>query len=145
MSITTERIFTIFDSEGLRSTRPRRLIAEHLAALAASGAVFTLEDFWHDLQQLDPHVGRATVYRAVELLTEHGVLDRVEFPDGTHRYRVCGNSHHHHLTCTRCHQVVEVVACLSGEQLAAIASQNDFALEGHSLELFGRCANCREE
>lgn len=145
MPITAESIFTIFNEEGLRSTRPRRLIAEHLAALAASGAVFTLEDLWHDLQQLDPQVGRATVYRAVELLTEHGVLDRVEFPDGSHRYRVCGTSHHHHLTCTRCHQVVEVATCLPVEQFAAIASQNNFALEGHSLELFGRCARCREE
>jgi Fur family ferric uptake transcriptional regulator len=145
MPITTTNILTIFDEAGLRSTRPRRLIAEHLAALAASGAVFTLEDLWHDLQQLDPQVGRATVYRAVELLTEHGVLDRVEFSDGSHRYRVCGTSHHHHLTCTRCHQVVEVATCLPVEQLTAIAAQNNFALEGHSLELFGRCARCREE
>jgi Fur family ferric uptake transcriptional regulator len=144
MVITTDTILTVFDEAGLRSTRPRRMIAERLAALAASGAVFTVDDLWHALQEIDPHVGRATLYRAVEMLVARCLLDRVKLPDGTHRYRVCGTSHHHHLTCTQCHQVVEVLACLPGDQLAAIATQTDFAIEGHSLELFGRCARCRE-
>ncbi len=145
MSITADTILTVFDAVGLRNTRPRRLIAKRLAALAASGGVFTMDDLWHELQQADPHVGRATVYRAMETLAARGLLDRVEFADGTHRYRVCGASHHHHLTCTQCHRVVEVPICLPVDQFASIASQMDFAIEGHSLELFGRCARCQKE
>jgi Fur family ferric uptake transcriptional regulator len=40
---------------------------------------------------------------------------------------------------------VEIDACLAPELLAAIERNTNFALEGHSVELFGRCAACRAE
>jgi len=43
----------------------------------------------------------------------------------------------------QCHRVVEVEACIGAEVLLAIESSTDFTLEGHSLELFGRCRDCR--
>ena len=141
--MTEEAILALFDKPGMRSTRPRRIIAQRLAALAAGGEDFATEDLWRALQADDPRIGRATVYRAVEILLREGVLDRVPFADGTHRYRLCGTNHHHHVTCVRCQRVVEVDACLPAEALAAIESSTDFAIEGHALELFGRCAPCR--
>jgi len=140
---TAESILEILGGLGLRNTRPRRLIAEQLAARAASGSDFAIEDLWKALQIVDPHIGRATVYRAVDLLQREGVLDRVPFADGSHRYRLCGVSHHHHLTCNRCQRVVEVDACLPPDLLAAVASTTDFSIEGHALELFGYCGDCR--
>lgn len=140
---TVERILQLFDTMGLRSTRQRRLIADRLAALAASGADFTAQDLWRELQEIDPHLGRATVYRAVDVLLNEGFLDRIPFADGSHRYRTCGGAHHHHVTCVQCQRVVEVNACLPPELLATISAKTDFAIEGHSLELFGRCAACR--
>ena len=137
-------VLTVFERLGMRSTHPRRLIARRLAALAASGQDFATEDLWRALQADDANIGRATVYRAVELLVREGVLDRVPFADGTHRYRVCGATHHHHVTCVRCQRVVEVEACLPAEVLAAIERSTDFAIEGHALELFGRCSLCRD-
>lgn len=149
MTITAESILETFETVGLRNTRPRRLIAHRLAELAARGADFATDDLWQDLLQLDPQLGRATVYRAVEVLVERGVLDRVSFADGTHRYRVCGPGghyhHHHHVTCSGCHRVVEIDACLAPELLAAIERSTNFALEGHSVELFGRCPTCRAQ
>jgi Fe2+ or Zn2+ uptake regulation protein len=144
-SALTDAILAVFERQGLRNTRPRRLIAEQLAALAASRSDFTAQDLWRELQALDPHLGRATVYRAVDVLLGQGLLDRVSFADGTHRYRLCGVTHHHHLTCTQCQRVVEISACLPPELLAAISATTDFAIEGHSVELFGRCSACRED
>jgi Fur family transcriptional regulator, ferric uptake regulator len=143
VALTRETILTAFEQLGLRHTRPRRLLAERLAALGASATDFSTDDLWHDLKARDPRLGRATVYRTVEVLREVGLVDRVEFADGTHRYRLCGGSHHHHVTCTRCHRVMEVEACLPGEVFAAIALKTNFALEGHALDLFGCCADCR--
>ncbi len=140
----TARILSIFNAKGLRSTRQRRLIAERLATLATHAADFTTQDLWREVQSFDPHLGRATVYRSVDVLLDEGVLDRVSFPDGTHRYRVCaGSRHHHHVTCVQCQRVVEVEACLPAELIAAISSDTSFAIEGHSLERFGRCAACQ--
>jgi Fe2+ or Zn2+ uptake regulation protein len=140
--LSAEAILTRFDVLGLRATRPRRLIAEHLSALAVNETDFATEDLWRDLQADDPGIGRATVYRAVELLYREGLLDRVPFADGSHRYRLCGAAHHHHITCVKCQRVVEVDACLPPELLSSIASSTDFVIEGHALELFGRCPDC---
>jgi Fe2+ or Zn2+ uptake regulation protein len=144
MSVTTREILAAFERKGLRNTRPRRAIAARLAQLSQQGSDFATEDLWRALQVEDRRLGRATVFRAVDTLLDEGLLDRVEFADGARRYRVCGGSaHHHHLTCTQCHRVVEVEICLPPETLSAVASSAEFALEGHSIELFGRCQACR--
>ncbi|HJT59794.1 MAG TPA: transcriptional repressor [Ktedonobacteraceae bacterium] len=139
-----DQIRAAFDEVGQRSTRPRQLIAEQLKELAASGTDFTTDELWQQLREVEPHLGRATVYRSVEMLFNAGLLDRIEFADGTRHYRVCGSNHHHHLTCTDCHRVVEVNICLPREQLTALEDQTGFAIEGHSLSIFGRCAECRK-
>lgn len=140
----TEKIYAVFDQECQRNTRPRRLIAERLVELAKSGGDFSVDDLWQDLRQQEPRLGRATVYRSVEMLVNAGLLDRIEFADGTHRYRVCGgDEHHHHLTCTICHCVVDVDVCIPPEQFAQLSALTNFSIEGHSITLFGRCSSCR--
>ncbi len=138
-----QRIYAAFDELSQRNTRPRRLIAERLVELANNGADFTTDDLWQELRQAEPRIGRATVFRSVEKLVDMGILDRVEFADGSHHYRVCGGTHHHHLTCTQCHRVVDIDLCLPPEQLAAVSNQTNFEIEGHTLTLFGRCEDCR--
>jgi len=138
------KIRAAFEEVSQRHTRPRRLIADRLVELAVSGENFTIDELWLEMRELDPHLGRATVYRSVEKLVTMGLLDRVDFADGTHLYRVCGeNHHHHHLTCTQCHLVVEIDVCLPVDQLKAIGNKTNFEIEGHSLTLFGRCKSCR--
>ncbi|MGB8213846.1 MAG: transcriptional repressor [Anaerolineales bacterium] len=142
-AIVAEKIRAAFEEKGRRKTQPRDRIAARLAELAASGQDFSVEELWHDLQQFDPNLGRATVFRAVEMLVNMGLLNRIEFADGSHTYRACGDEHHHHLTCRKCHRVVDVDVCIPQDQLAKIGQQTGFAIEGHSLVLFGVCEDCR--
>src|ERR1051326_4460555 len=72
-----EKIYAAFDELSQRNTRPRRLIAETLIEYANTGTHFTTEDFWQQLRQLDPRIGRATVFRSIEKLVEMRLLDRV--------------------------------------------------------------------
>ena len=143
--VFAEKIYAAFDELSQRNTRPRKLIAQRLIDLESRGADFTVEDLWQELRQEEPRIGRATVYRAVEKLASRGLLSRIEFADGSHHYRVCdGNEHHHHLTCTQCHRVVDIDLCLPAAQFANIGKQEDFVIEGHVLTLFGRCKDCRQ-
>jgi len=144
LATLTEKIRAAFEEKGRRKTQPRQRIADRLAELAASGQDFSVEDLWHDLQQFDPPLGRATVFRAVEMLVNLELLNRIEFSDGSHTYRACGDNHHHHLTCTKCHRIVDVDVCVSETEMADIGQKNDFEIAGHSLVLFGLCADCRE-
>lgn len=138
-----DQFLEAFTAAGMHQTRPRRLIAERLARHATEGDDFTVDELWRDLQQGDPRLGRATVYRLVETMAGLGLLDRVTFADGSHRFRACGEQHHHHLTCVRCRQVVEVKLCLPDDQFTALAQQTGFSIEGHALEVFGRCPTCQ--
>jgi Fe2+ or Zn2+ uptake regulation protein len=141
--VLADKIRAAFNEVSQRQTRPRRLIADRLAELAVSGSDFTIDDLWQEMREAEPRLGRATVYRSVEKLVRMGLLDRIEFADGSHHYRVCGDNHHHHLTCTQCHCVVEVDVCLPMDQFKDISKKTKFDIEGHSLTLFGRCESCR--
>jgi Fe2+ or Zn2+ uptake regulation protein len=143
--ITEHAILSAFDTAGFRTTRPRRLIAQRLAARAASGSDFATDELWQELQREDPQLGRATLFRAVDVLVELGVLDRIELADGTRRYRVCDRGHHHHLICTECGRIEEVDLCVPEAEMASAASRAGFEVERHALEIYGRCADCRRD
>jgi Fur family ferric uptake transcriptional regulator len=140
----SEKIHGALVEPGRRQTRAKTRISARLTELASSGEVFTVEALWHDLQRLDPHLGRATVFRAVETLVGLGLLNRIDFSDGSHSYRACGDQHHH-LICKKCHRVVDIDVCLPEEQLIEIGAKNNFKIEGHSLAFFGTCADCQGE
>src|SRR5262245_28105384 len=81
------------EDEGLRLTGRRDLVVRTIADKPGS---FTPEAL---VDELRPYgIGRATVYRALEVLERIGVLTRVHL--GSHAFTVCDESHHHHLLCT---------------------------------------------
>ena len=141
-TITADEIIAVFASAGLRNTRPRQVIAQQLAEHAASGTDFATDDLWQQLQG-NSGVGRATLFRAVDLLVDLGVLDRIEVADGARRYRVCAAGHHHHLICTQCRRIEEIDVSRAEGELAHAVAKTGFELEWHALEFYGRCANCR--
>jgi Fur family ferric uptake transcriptional regulator len=145
MPITAEIILEAFRQKGLRITGPRRTLASLL--IETSGSEFTIERLWDMVLARDPDIGRATVFRAVEILQELHLLDRVEFADGSHRFRFCRDAggHHHHVTCSICGKVSEIDTCLSTGEIERIERLAGFEIDGHRLEFFGRCARCRAE
>lgn len=141
-----EKIRAAFDEMPVRQTRPRRIIVEHLMQLARNQTDFTVDDFWQELREADPRIGRATLYRSIDILVQKGILERIDFIDGTHRYHLrCREDDHHHLTCTSCHRVVAIEFNLTAEKMALLCAQTDFDIEGLSLNFFGRCRLCRTE
>ena len=139
-----KRMTSAFHEFSERSTQPRSVIARSLIRLGKSGAVFSADDLIKKLHKTSPHIGRATVYRSIERLVHMKVLDRIDFTDGTHFFRLCGSgTHHHHLACTKCHAVVDLEFCLDEEQIAAIGREQSFSIVEHAITLFGLCKSCR--
>jgi len=62
-----------FDQAGYRFTGPRRAVAE---LIAARDGHFTAADIEADARARRPGIGRATVFRALEVLIELGVVRR---------------------------------------------------------------------
>jgi Fur family transcriptional regulator, ferric uptake regulator len=120
---------------GHRVTATRRAV---LDAMGASAAPFTIED----LCAAVPGVGRATVFRTVKLLQDHDVLCRVVLEDGGVRYQMSTGGHHHHLVCSQCGGVQEFADPTLDMLIQENARGSSFQLDGHSLELYGRCGQC---
>ncbi len=136
------RIENAFDDLTRPNTGPRRILLEKLGELAETGRSFSVEDLWQELRASHGRIGRATVFRSIEQLVEKKFLDRVELPDGTHRFRVCSGSHHHHLVCTACNRIVEFEECLSEPEIQRIGRRFGFSVEDHELTVYGRCSRC---
>ena len=58
-------------------------------------------------------------------------------------YRWCGDEHHHHLVCSTCHRVVELVDCSLEPWLERASAAHGFVTTGHRLEVSGLCGDCR--
>ena len=58
-------------------------------------------------------------------------------------YRLCTESHHHHLVCSSCHRVVEVEQCGLGTWLDTVTKQHGFVATDHRVEITGLCRACR--
>jgi Fur family ferric uptake transcriptional regulator len=85
-----------------------------------------------------------TVYRTLDLLTELGLIRPVYQGTAAAHYILLEEGHHHHLVCSRCQDVIEFKDCTLLEIEEIIGSKYGFNIEGHLLEIYGRCQNCHE-
>lgn len=126
---------------GLRATEPRLRLLETMARYTAPFSAEQLHSDMHAGPAESP--GRATVYRTIEQLHSGGWLARIHSQGSEAGYAPSFPGHLHHLFCTSCGVVIAFEGCALEELLARLASQTSFAIEGHLLQLYGRCAACR--
>ena len=135
------RLERVLQARGYRLTAARRAI---LAALVAAGGHMTADELAAVVHQIAPGVGRMTVYRTLDLLAELGLLRPVYQGTGAAHYVLLLDGHHHHLVCSRCRRVIEFDECALAELAETVGRRYGFAVEGHLLEFYGRCAECKE-
>jgi len=125
---------------GRRLTRARRTVGQ---LIGGQKGCFTAANLLDEARSREMPIGRATVFRTLDLLTEEGALERIDMPDGEHAYVVCEpEQHHHHVVCQSCGRSVEVRDTGLAEIVRAIGEQSGFRIDSHRLELFGLCPEC---
>lgn len=128
-----------FTETGRRDTRQRRALREHLAE---SDSFVSAQQIFDDLRAGGDKIGLATIYRALQAMTEAGEVDAVRTDDGETLYRKCGTRHHHHLVCRNCGLTKELDGPSVEQWAAKAARENGFTEVTHVVELFGLCADC---
>jgi Fur family ferric uptake transcriptional regulator len=127
---------------GYRLTRPRRAVADLIGARSGH---FTAAELLGDARRRRLSLGRATLFRNLDLFTELGALERLDLPSGEHAYVACEpEQHHHHVVCRNCGTSVEVEDGGLQSVVAEIASRSGYTIDTHRLELFGVCPACAE-
>ena len=138
--LTTADIVAVLSQHGYRTTAPRQAV---IRAVLSYDRPFTAEQIVADLGETDPSIGRATVYRTLEILASVDVLTRLLQPDGRSAYVVGVPGHRHHLICSRCGTTVAFTDCPMAEIVTVLSHNTAYAIEGHLIEVFGVCPNCQ--
>ncbi len=94
-------------------------------------------------QSIHPAIGRATVYRTLELLTQLNIVRPIYVGEHGPTY-IRAEGGHHHLVCSTCGIVIDFDQCVAGEMTRELTDRFGFHIKSHLLEFYGTCAACQE-
>jgi len=126
------------DQKGLRMTHQRQNILE---AAFETDRHYTAEDLLSMVQQRDPDVSRATVYRTLQLLVECRLLRKLDLSRDQTFYDPNSLDHpdHGHLVCLDCNRILE----FHSETMQDLQNREAYALgflpSSRHLRLEARC------
>ena len=132
----------VLTENGYRVSGPRRLVMQ---VLESNPQPMTPLEIYQELSQSGQALGMVSVYRALELLTELGLVCVVYNPDGSAGYVAGAGGHHHHILCQKCHQAI---AFAGSEDLSSliqrVEAETKFRVSDHLLQLYGVCPDCQK-
>ena len=139
MEATVALILRELAANGFPITEQRRSLVE---LVLSQGRLFGAEEILAEARQRGVSLGRATVFRTLDLLVRLGYVGRVS-DGGRPAYAVCGPEHHHHLVCSGCGQVLHIAGCPIDGYLRQLEASTGFQVVDHRLEVAGLCPICQ--
>lgn len=128
---------------GLKVTGPRiRILELFMRESDNSGRHLSAEDVYRMLVADKVDIGLATVYRVLTQFEQAGILVRHHLGKDQATFELDDKEHHDHIVCTRCGRVEEFVDEEIERRQNLIAGKYGFQLGGHSMSLYGICAQC---
>src|SRR5690606_9451510 len=117
-----------------------------LSVLEDGGGHMTSAEVLEKVDQTAPEIGRASVFRALDLFTRLSIIRPTYINDSsTPTYVLMPGGHHHHIICTNCDRIIEFDNChLEGVE-RELERQFNVQITGHLLEFYGLCANCKPD
>jgi len=138
------RLQAALEERGVRLTRQRRVLLRvmdgaerHLDAGAILGRA----------QRIDPRIHRVTVYRTLDLLKRHGLIDELDLlhiHGDQHYYESHGPRDHIHIACLRCGKVREFESNLFEQLKKQIERDCSIKITVTRTEIGGYCDSCRQ-
>ncbi|AJE97791.1 ferric iron uptake transcriptional regulator [Pandoraea apista] len=122
---------------GLKATLPRLKILEIFQNSEVRH--LTAEDVYRHLLNENLDIGLATVYRVLTQFEQAGLLSRSNFESGKAVFELNAGHHHDHLVCLDCGRVEEFFDGEIERRQKLIAEERGFALQEHSLAMYGSC------
>jgi Fur family ferric uptake transcriptional regulator len=112
--------------------------------LAAQSCCLSAQEIAERLRGSGSTVGLASVYRALDLLHEMALVQRVDLGDGGARYEpiLPGGEHHHHAVCDRCGRVTAFEDERLESDLERLGRRLKHSIRAHELVIHGACRRC---
>src|SRR5271155_4797923 len=121
-------------ARGIRLTRQRRVL---LQVMDTARRHLDADEILQRAQKLDPRVTRVTVYRTLDLLKRHGLIDELDL------LHLRGDRHFY-VACIRCGKVREFESELYEQLKSQISRDCGIEITVTRTEVGGLCADCRK-
>jgi Fur family ferric uptake transcriptional regulator len=143
MAVTewSEHVHAVLSQAGLKRGGARERVIDLLASKPCALSAVEIDD---ELRAAGRPTGRASIYRVLELLAEHGLVERVEVGDGQARFERSHPSgeHHHHLVCDRCGTLVAFDDPGLERAIDRLSDRLGVRIVSHDVLLHGACQRC---
>ena len=136
-----DEVTALLRSRGERMTTPRLAV---LRVLLERPGHLSAEQIVTAVAEAEPAVHRASVYRALEMLTHLDVVAHVHLGHGGTAYHLATphQSAHLHAQCDECGRVIDLPVDALDQATADIGRRTGFRLDPRHVALSGRCADC---
>jgi Fur family ferric uptake transcriptional regulator len=143
MSIWSDRTSRALRERGYRTGGAREAVIE---VLGTEHCCSTAQELHDRLRQRGRRVGLASVYRALELLTDLGFAKRIDVGEGIARYEAAHiDEHHHHVVCDDCGRIESFEDGALERAIEALEDRLGYAVAMHEVVLRGECGDCRSK
>ena len=142
---TTGKLQQALGKRRIRLTRQRRVI---LQVMDDAEQHLDVDQILERAQKIDSGVHLVTVYRTIDLLKKHGLIDELDLlhlRGDRHYYETHGPRDHIHVACLRCGKVREFESGLYEQLKQQIARDFNMKVTVSRTEVGGYCAECLEK
>lgn len=114
--------------------------------LFSSSDHLSVDEIEERLRAARGRIGKATIYRTLDLLVRSRLVVEHDFGEGFKRYesRLSREPDHQHLICLECGAVTEFQATEVRVAEARVTAERGFRPTRHKLEIYGICRSCQE-
>jgi Fur family ferric uptake transcriptional regulator len=137
---TTGPLVKALAAKKIRLTRQRRVI---LSVMDEAEQHLDVDQILERAQKVDADVHLVTVYRTIELLKKHGLIDELDLlhlRGDRHYYETHGPRDHIHVACLKCGKVREFESQLYEQLKGQIERDMKMKVSGARTEVGGYCA-----
>ena len=135
---------TSADPAALLRLHGLQVTAQRLAVLRAVSARphGTADDIDKTVRAEIGAISRQAVYDALGILTEKGLLRRIQPAGSPARYEDRVGDNHHHLICRGCGRMVDVDCAVGYTPCLAAADDSGYEIDEAEVVYWGRCPAC---
>jgi len=104
----------------------------------------TAQRIYGEVRKVHPTVSLATVYKTLQILTEHGMIQELDFPQSQARFDSYVEPHIN-LVCLQCGNIQDLDDDAAREIVERMTAKTEFKRTGQRLDIYGICKICRNK
>ncbi|MBI4302131.1 MAG: transcriptional repressor [Chloroflexi bacterium] len=125
---------------GKRVTAQRTLLLELIRQWEGH---LDADELYRQAREKEPRISLSTVYRALKLFKDLGLVEERHFDEEHHHYEAKASAEHYHLVCLSCGKVIEFKSPLIPQMKEAASRDQGFDILSAEITLAGYCPRCR--